>query len=154
MTDEDVRKELDIAFEYCYAHDDWVNPLNEALDGISAQAALWRPSPEGKGIWDIVLHLAVWNENIVERTETRQKTHPSEGPWPPPPSSPDEEAWMRHKKRLTDSIEAVRKMIQTRSLDDLQAAPYGLGDLLCRMTHMSYHLGQITKLREIVALPD
>src|SRR6476659_1713269 len=106
MEEDAIRKELDIAFEYGYAHEDWVNPLAEALEGVSARAALWRPSAEGKGIWDIVLHLAVWNENIVERTETRQKAHPSEGAWPSPPSNPDETAWMRDKARLTASIEA------------------------------------------------
>ena len=154
MTENAVRKELDIAFEYAYLHDDWVNPLAEALDGVTAEAALWRPSADGKGIWDIVLHLAAWNENIVERTKTGEKTHPKEGAWPPPPDSPDPVAWETAKKRLSDSIEEVRNMIRTTSLDDLQAAPYGLGDLLCRLTHLGYHLGQITKLRECVSLPS
>src|SRR4029078_296164 len=112
----------------------------------------WRPQ-EGKGIWDIVLHLTVWNENIVERTKTREKTHPKEGAWPPPPTTADANQWELDKKRLVDSIESIRSMIQSTPLDDLQAAPYGLGDLLCRMTHLGDHLGHIGKLRECVDLP-
>src|SRR3569832_2583651 len=100
MEESEVRKQLDIAFEYCYAHNVWVNSLDDALAGVTSRAALWRPIPPGKGIWDIVLHLAVWNENIVERTESGERVHPEEGEWPATPDHPDEAAWAAAKRRL------------------------------------------------------
>jgi hypothetical protein len=148
MDDAALKKDILTAWEYSYLHDDWVNPLEEALEGVTAEQALWRPGPDAMGIWDIVLHLAVWNENIVERVETGQAARPWEGAWPAIPEAKDEPAWEASKQRLTDSLESVRKMIEATSIEKIQASTYGLPDLLCRITHNGYHLGQITKIRE------
>ena len=40
---------------------------------------------------------------------------------------------------------------QLRPIAELDGPPYGLGDLLCRFIHVAYHIGQITKLREVRA---
>ncbi len=148
MTDEDIRKDVLVAFEYCYLHDDWVNPLGEALDGLTAQQAVQRCGPETKGVWEIVLHLAVWNENIVERILTGERARPLEGAWPPLPEDSSEHAWEGAKKRLWDSLALVRSTVESVPFEKLTGPPYGLPDLFCRFTHMAYHIGQITKLRE------
>ena len=150
MNEEDLRKLLLIGFEYSYLHDDWVNPLKVALAGLTAEQVRWRPD-EGMGIWDIVLHLAVWNENIVARVSSGEAVRPEEGAWPPLPAVTDEVAWVGAKKRLWDSLDSVRSMIEATPVPKLLAAPYGPGDLLCRFIHMGYHIGQITKMRECVA---
>lgn len=154
MTEDDLRRDLLVAWEYTYMHDDWVNPVDEALSGVTPKEALWPPSPDGKGIWEIVLHLAVWNENIVERIETGQNTRPEEGAWPALPETTDDVAWESAKKRLTDSLESVRKMLETVPWENVEASPYGLPDLLCRFTHVGYHLGQITKIREVLDVAE
>lgn len=148
MTEDEIKREIALAFEYSYRHDDWVNPLDEALAGLTAEEARWAPSPRAKSIWDIVLHLAVWNENIVERIRSGENLRPTEGAWPEPPEVQDAAAWDAAQKRLSDSLEAIRVTIEAIPLATIQASPYGLADLMCRFTHMGYHLGQITKLRE------
>src|SRR5205085_3867533 len=132
MDDDAVRKDLLIGFEYSHLHDSWVNPLADALDGVTAEQAIWRPGPDMKGIWDIVLHMALWNENIIERIESGQPVRPSEGAWPAPPSSPSDGEWERAKKRLWDSLAALRALLETAPISKLEAAPYGMGDLVCR----------------------
>ncbi len=150
MDEATLRRDLLTAWEYTYLHEDWVNPLDEALAGVTPKQALWPPSPEGKGIWEIVLHLAVWNENIVERIETGQNTHPKEGAWPPIPETPDDVAWESAKRRLNEAIDSVRVMLETVPWEKVEKSPYGLPDLLCRFIHNGYHLGQITKIREVL----
>jgi hypothetical protein len=150
LTVDEIHRQIRIAYEYCYVHDEWVNPLAEALDGVKAEEAAWRP-PDGKGIWDIVLHLAVWNENILERMETGEKSSPAEGHWPLP-EEPDELAWEAAKERLSRSLEGLRLYLETHSLDEMTGA-YGLADLFCRFHHIAYHLGQITKVRELRERP-
>src|SRR5205823_3625306 len=130
-------------------HDDWVHPLAEALEGVTAEEAAWRPSPEVKGIWDIVLHLAVWTENIIERIKTREHCRPAEGAWPPPPDVPNEPEWVAAQKRLWDALDGLKSYMEANTLDTLNGGPYGLGDLLCRFIHNGYHIGQITKMREL-----
>jgi len=138
------------AFEYSYQHDDWVYPLADALDGVTADEAAWRPGPEVKGIWDIVLHMTVWTENIIERMRTAELVYPpGRMPWPAPPSLPNEQAWEASKARLWNALGDLRAYIEANPLDALNGPPYGLGDLLCRFIHNGYHIGQITKLREV-----
>ena len=151
MDQEAVRRDVLIAFEYSYQHDDWVYPLADALAGVTAAEAAWRPGPDLKGIWNIVLHMAVWTENIVERMRSGEDAHPAEGAWPPPPAVPDEAAWEAAQRRLWDALAALHAYIETNTLDALAGSPYGLGDLLCRFIHNAYHIGQITKMRELRA---
>jgi hypothetical protein len=151
MDEQAMKRNVLVAFEYSYQHDDWVNPLAEALAGVTAAEAAWRPGPKGKGIWDIVLHMANWTENIVERMRSGEKARPAEGAWPPPPAVPDEAAWEAAQRRLWDALAALRAYIETHSLDELAGSPYGLGDLFCRFIHNAYHIGQITKMRELRA---
>src|SRR6266852_3329081 len=168
MDEQAVQRDVFIAFEYSYKHDDWVYPLADALAGVTAAEAVWRPGPSVKGIWDIVLHMAVWTENIVERMRSGEDAHPAEGAWPPPPPDhpsgpgthavgdaaggyPDEAAWEAAQRRLWDALAALHASIETNSLDALAGSPYGLGDLFCRFIHNAYHIGQITKMRELRA---
>ncbi len=153
MDDVEVMKQVQIAFEYTYLHDDWVTPLSELLDGVSLEEALWKPSPESNSIWRIVLHTAKWNENIVDRVEHRDSARPGEDAhWPQLPDPADEQGWQDAQARLKRSFELVANMLANASLEKIQASRYGLGDVLCRFTHIGYHFGQITKIRESYAL--
>ena len=154
MDEQAVRRDVLIAFEYSFKHHDWVNPLADALAGVTAAEAAWRPGPGVRGIWDIVLHMAVWTENIVERMRSGERSSPAEGAWPPPPAAADEAAWEEAQRRLWDALAALHAYIETNTLAALAGSPYGLGDLFCRFIHNAYHIGQITKMRELRAAPD
>ena len=148
MNEEDVLNQVSIAFEYCYLHDAWVTPLDEALSGIDSNTARLKLSQESKSIWEIVLHLTVWNENIVERVQTKVATRPIEGAWPKLPEHQDAQAWETAKHRLRQSFESVQTLIHSTTMTEINASPYGLADLLCRFTHAAYHIGQITILKQ------
>ena len=146
MTEAEVKQEIATAFAYAYRHDDWITPLDEALADLNPAQARWSPRPDIPSIWEIVLHLALWNENIVERIERGNRSHPNES-WPALPYDTDSAGWEAARERLRVSYAAIALIIETTSLDRLTGG-YGLADLLCRLTHSGYHLGQITKLRE------
>ena len=146
-----MQRDVLLGFEYSYLHDDWVNPLADALGGVTVEEALWSPAPDSKGIWEIVLHMAVWNENIVLRMRSGEPVRPAEGAWPPLPAIPDESAWRDSQRRLWDALASVRVEIESNAPEALMRGPWGLADLLCRFNHNAYHIGQITKLRECMA---
>lgn len=154
-----VQREVLIAFEYAHNEEDWVFPLKEALAGVTAQEAAWKPDPRDpkqKCVWQIVLHMTAWTENIVQRMAQRQRGDrpggPPEGHWPALPAVLDEAAWAEAQRRLWESLAALRVHIEMTPLDamlDYGNAGYShLADLLCRFFHNAYHIGQITKLRE------
>ncbi len=151
-----VRRDILVAFEYSYAHDDWVTPLDETLDGVTIDEAAWRPKEAERSIWEIVRHLTVWLENGVERRAQRARGEapgkPIEGAWPELPDVKDESAWKADVERLQTALTGLRTLLETAPLAellDMGNAKYSqLSDLMCRFTHNAYHIGQITKLRE------
>lgn len=159
-----VRRDVLLAFEYSFRHDDWVYPLADALAGVTAQEALWKPGGPDKAspdehvrcIWQIVLHMTAWNDNIVQRMAQRLRGEPPgkppQGEWPPLPAARDEAAWQDAQRRLWDALDALRAHIEAMplaaSLDNGDVGYSHFADLLCRFTHNAYHIGQITKIRE------
>lgn len=154
-----VQRDVLLAFEYSHNEEDWVFPLSEALAGVTAEEAAWTPDsadPQSRSIWRIVLHMTVWTENIVERMRQRTRGErpgrPAEGAWPDLPSALDEDAWQQAKQRLWAAVTAMRSHIAETSiasmLDQGEAGYSQLADLLCRLAHNAYHIGQITKLRD------
>ena len=149
MEDQDIKKEILVGFDYSYLHSDWVTPLSDALAGVDAKQAVLRRNTDSKSIWEIILHMAVWNENIIERIQSGEPERPVEGAWLSFPSDPNDTAWEASKVRLWKSLGDVRRMIEDVSLATINASPYELGDLLCRFSHNAYHIGQITVLKGI-----
>ncbi len=134
---------------YAYQEDEWVPELQETLSLISADQAKWKPSPEAKCIWEICLHVAVWNDNIIERIETGSKARPIEGNWPPLPSSLSKEAWNRARVEVVDSANRLYEYLQEVPIEKIEASPWGIADLTCRFLHIAYHTGQIVKMIEM-----
>jgi len=152
---ESVREDVLIAIEYSHDQDDWVTPLTEALDGVSVEDAAWKPviaSDQVKTIWEIVLHMAVWTENMVVRMHGDPRAHPVEGAWPSMPKDRSDEAWEASKARLMDAVESLRREVKSADMSALAAPIEGGGnrleDILCRTIHNAYHIGQITKLKQ------
>lgn len=98
-----IRRDVLLALEYSYNQDDWVCPLLEALEGVTAREAAWVPTCDRQSIWEIVLHMTVWTENIVERMGQRMQGRlpgrPSEGAWPSMPAVRNDSAWEAAQRR-------------------------------------------------------
>ena len=63
MDEEVLRNDILQAFEFAHDRPDFVTPVKEALSGAAVREALWKPFPDQKCIWEIVLHMTVWTEN-------------------------------------------------------------------------------------------
>jgi len=155
MDEERIREDVLIAIEYSHDQDDWVTPLAEALDGVSMEDAVWKPviaSDKVKSIWEIVLHMAVWTENMVVRMHGDPRAHPEEGAWPSIPKDLSEESWEASKARLVASVESLRAEVRSADMaaltEPIEGGGNRLEDILCRTIHNAYHIGQITKLKQ------
>lgn len=100
--------------------------------------------------------MTAWTDNIVqrmgERSQGKMPGKPPEGDWPALPATRDDITWESAKQRLFDAVAGLRTHIETFHLaTQLERGNVGysqLADLLCRLTHNAYHIGQITKLHQ------
>lgn len=120
-------------------------PWSEALEGLTAEQAAWRPQPSRHSIWEIALHLIFWRDFMVRRArnetvsdeERDRRNHES-------PSDVSEEAWNAVRRRFESSQREVHDAIAIA--DDAEG-------FLHLTFHDTYHVGQIAYIRAMHGLP-
>jgi uncharacterized damage-inducible protein DinB len=137
----------------------WHGPsLTECLEGLSAEQAAARPIATAHSIWEIVNHIAGW-ENIWRRRfrGDPNASEPEEGDFPPV-TEVNDEAWNATVTRLNSIHQELLKDIGALSVDqvdrNLPNRDYTHRFLLRgAVRHHVYHTGQIAILRKAFSTP-
>ena len=136
----------------------WLGPpVREILQGVDADVASAHPIPGGHSIWEILLHVAVWEDAVRRRArgDPAWVTTPEQD-WPPVGAS-DEAAWreaVAELERVHAALEVAVDSLQPEALD--RTAPgqaYTIGYMLHGVVqHTLYHMGQISLLKRAAAV--
>jgi uncharacterized damage-inducible protein DinB len=155
MTAKDLLLDhLDVTFE----RETWQPPLGMAVQGLTAAQAAWKPSPERHSIWQIVRHVILWKQGVLDAWDgkTRDEKELERQDWQE--VSGNDEAWQADLWTLREIT--MQTKARVRALDDAAlAAPIptyagypdqALAVRLARMaTHDIYHAGQIRYIRAL-----
>jgi len=121
----------------------------EAITDVTAQQAMWRPSPDTNSIWQIVDHLAASKEWQIEMMAKGQAESPA---WIDPPG--DEESWQALIARLKEAHTQLKSALGKLSDEELMEYPVPelhrtLLELILSSgsAHEAHHGGQISYLR-------
>lgn len=140
-----------------YEGDAWHGPaVKQVLDGITAAQAHARPLANAHSIYELVRHIAVW-EDVGRRRlggDPAEVVISSPEDWPPPDDM-SETAWEQARAALDRGhqalVEAIQRVPESR-LDE----PILLGKSTVYATlhgviqHDLYHAGQIAMLKKAV----
>jgi uncharacterized damage-inducible protein DinB/heme-degrading monooxygenase HmoA len=133
--------------------DPWHGPsLEDILDGVTPEQAAARPIPGGHSIWELVGHVAAWNDVWRRRLEGQVIGDPEVGDFPPVPE-PTAPAWARARERLRDAHERLVERVARLTPGQLAATVAGK-DYDARflvkgaIRHTVYHSGQIALLKK------
>jgi uncharacterized damage-inducible protein DinB len=134
--------------------DGWHGPsLDALLDGLDAEQAAARPIAGAHSIWELVLHLAVWDEIAARRLEgeTTDMTTGSPGDWVETGATTPE-AWraaLARLRRAQDALLAAVERLPPAALDQLSPGRAWTQYTQAHGTlhHDLYHAGQIALLR-------
>jgi uncharacterized damage-inducible protein DinB len=142
----------------CQDDESWYVPLTVALDGLTAPQAAWHDSESTHSIWQIVSHLAFYNERWLRRFE-------GDPPLTPPVDGDStfdtgdqvggEVDWQAAVARLHHELSAWRSALAGCSEAKLDepipnypvVAPWW-GAVSNLATHNVYHIGQIVSIRK------
>jgi len=140
--------------------DPWLgSPLMHILEGITAAQASARPIANAHSIWELVLHMTAWKNEVRRRLAGGQAGTPEEGDWPPPGPSSEarwRDARVQLQKAHADLAAAVRALPESRLLEptnDARNRELGTGVsyyvlLHGIVQHDVYHAGQIALLKK------
>jgi uncharacterized damage-inducible protein DinB len=133
--------------------DAWHGPaLLELLRDVDAATAAARPLPEAHSIWELVLHIAVWDAAACRRIagEVCQPEGVDNFPLVPKPT---ESAWREAIKQATQThdvlVKTVAALPESRLRDQVPGKDYDFYFLLHGVVqHELYHAGQIAVLKK------
>jgi uncharacterized damage-inducible protein DinB len=124
----------------------------EALAGITAEQAAWKPAPDCNSIWQIVDHLTASKAWQIEVLEKGQAAAPV---WTQPAG--DESAWQAALARLKDEHACLKVALGRVPEEELLKVPVPewnqtqLELLLSIAAHEAHHGGQIDYLKGLQA---
>lgn len=137
-----------------FAGEAWHGPsVLEALAGVDAESAAARPLSGAHSIWEMVLHLAAWEDVVRRRLSGEAVTDVSDAlDWP----SVDTEgsaAWESSLRRLREGHRGLEEALAGLEDARLEQTVPGESDTVYTMLHGViqhdlYHAGQIALLRK------
>jgi len=132
----------------------WHGPaVREVLAGVTAEKAARRPLGNAHNIWELVVHIGVWEAFARRRLEGEVITDvPPEQDWPPVTAT-DEAAWKKTLAQLEDGHMKLRRAIaalpEARLSETVQGMGYSVYFMLHGVVqHDLYHAGQIALLKK------
>ena len=143
-----------------HAGDPWHgSPLASILEGITHPQAAARPIPESHSIWELVLHVAAWKNEVRRRLAGGAAAEPLEGDWPAVGDATPER-WGEAREHLelahrllVSAIKAFPEADLYTPSKDTRDHALGFGvsyyELLHGLVqHDTYHAGQIALLKK------
>ncbi len=143
-----------------YKGDPWHgSPLTHILSDVDHRLASARPLAGAHTIWELVLHLTAWKNEIGRRLAGAPAGEPPEGDWPTPPGD-SADHWRQAIDALDEAhrglIAAVRQVPDARLLaptNDPRNRETGEGVTFYVLLHGIvqhdiYHAGQIALLKK------
>ncbi len=145
-----------------YAGDPWHGPSTLALlAGLTAEEAAAHPVAGAHSIWEIVLHMTAWQNEVRKRMAGKPATFPKEGDWRQP-AEVSAAAWTAVRDDLGDSLTALVRDLGALMESDLESKVGALSSqdpavatevtframLSGLVQHNAYHSGQIALVRK------
>jgi uncharacterized damage-inducible protein DinB len=129
------------------------------LDGVTATDAAARPPGNAHSIWEVVLHMTAWKDEVRRRLSGARAAEPDRGDWPQVGDTTPQR-WAAAVADLTRAHEALKDAarrldeasLATPSNDPRAASSAGATyyELLHGIAqHDAYHSGQIGLLRRL-----
>lgn len=131
------------------------------LEGITAADAAARPVAGVQNIWETVLHLVAWSEEVARCVRGEMAKDPMRGDWPKMPDPANEDAWKHTLAELGAARQSVLDALEQSHEEDLHlfvkaAAASGhpqrsrAQTLSGLLEHDVYHFGQIALLKKVI----
>lgn len=147
---ERILDQMDRAF----AGEAWHGPnLTRLLEGVTAQEAVQHPIAGAHSIWELVNHIAAWNEIMRRELEGEALEINTEMDWPGVGEA-SEAAWKAALGKLRENRARIRKKVATLRDEQLDEKPAARTEntryvmLHGLVQHDLYHAGQIAILKK------
>ncbi len=124
---------------------DWFVPVMKAIDGVTAEQAMWKDGNANHSIAQLVSHLAFWNRQQLAKFKS--ETPPAYGGNNDETfaATVDARGWADAVRQLDEALVAWEAAIESADSAKLQSWYSTIAHI---STHNAYHTGQILYIRK------
>lgn len=145
-----------------HSDDPWHGPATGTLLWeLTALEAAAHPVSGAHSVWEIVLHMTAWQNEVRRRLGGKAPGLPEEGDWPEP-GEISEAAWERDQQLLEASLDKLLEALGRCTEEDMERMGGSISDrdpalgsgvnhrtmVHGLIQHNAYHSGQIALLRK------
>ena len=132
-------------FQTTWNHEDWFVPVHQALEGLSAKQAMWKPSDSSHSVGQLAYHLLFWNKQSLDKFNGKAPAS-FDGNNNETFTAFTEASWAATVQQLDD----VMKQWETAIGDADEAKLQSWYSTIAHIsTHNAYHTGQILYIRKL-----
>lgn len=123
----------------------WFVPVNNALDGVTAEQAVWKDGSGNHSIGQLANHLLFWNERQLVKFRG-EKEAPFNGDNEETFNAFTKDQWAQTVKKLNAVLQDLEKIIQNADEASLKSWAETVANI---SAHNAYHTGQIVFVRKL-----
>lgn len=132
-------------FQSTWNKEDWFVPVSIAVDGLTAQQAMWKPSDSSHSIGQLAYHLLFWNKQSLDKFYGR-KPASFDGNNNETFTAFTQATWTATVKELNQVMQDWETAI--KNADDATLTKW-YPTIANLNTHNAYHTGQILYIRKL-----
>jgi uncharacterized damage-inducible protein DinB len=125
---------------------DWFVPVNIAVEGLTAEQAMWKDSSGNHSVGQLVNHLVFWNAQQLAKFKGEKPTAFNGNNDETFDNKLDKDSWAASVKKLDDILNQLEQIVSKADEAKLQS---WAGTIANISTHNAYHTGQIIFVRKL-----
>lgn len=150
-----VKQTLLEQFATCFETNGWFVAVKNAIAGVTAEQAVWKPGGSDNSIWELLSHMNYYNNAYLERFQGREFEYKVPDNDATFKHSEKEDDWLAEVQRFEQIVEGWRLAIERADEANFAeiAPPYNEHSwawiIASINAHCAHHGGQIVLLRKL-----
>lgn len=142
-------------FEACFSENGWFVALKNAINGVTADLAAWKPEGSDNSIWSLLSHMNYYNNAYLERFQGREFEYNIPDNDATFTQAASDEDWRREVERFETIMHGWRRELEAaeETKFDEVAPPHQKAmwaEIIANINaHTAHHSGQIILLRKL-----
>lgn len=151
-----IKETLLKQYDRCYNENGWFVAVRNAIEGVTAEQAVWKPAGADNSIWETLAHLRYYNNAYLQRFKRIEYEYDlADNDATFRGGEPTEEAWRTEVEQfdsiMTEWRDLIKAADESKFSEPVPTRPERIwADLIADVNaHNTYHGGQILLLRKL-----
>ncbi len=155
VVENTMKQQIIEQFALCFDENGWFVAVRNALEGLNAEQAAWKPTGTENSIWETLGHLTFYNKAYLERFKGIDYRYPTDDNDETFTAGSTEQEWNQAIAAFDSVMNEWRSLIAAADTSKFSQPVSDTNDaswaklILMVSAHNAYHGGQILLIRKL-----